>query len=259
MKGSAGVLALVMIETTVGGLVLLWSTALWRRVKRGFFKLTGSVLLATAVAAAASATAATDAGAPVAARVAVWGAWGVAALVALWLAFTFTYLFRPAHALGVTSAVAGVASLGAFAANAEAGPVVAFLQLAAGAAFMGAVVDGLLLGHWYLVDRGLSRGPINRLALLLQIGVGLELVGVLADGLGEPADVEAFSPLLTATGFASYIALGMVIATGLIAFMVAATLRGTRASAVQSATGFFYLAVITAFSAEVAAKVGFLS
>jgi hypothetical protein len=28
---------------------------------------------------------------------------------------------------------------------------------------------------------------------------------------------------------------------------------------VQSATGFFYLAVITAFTAELAAKVGFLS
>jgi hypothetical protein len=35
-------------------------------------------------------------------------------------------------------------------------------------------------------------------------------------------------------------------------------LRGTRPAAVQSATGFFYLAVITAFTAELAAKVRFL-
>ena len=34
---------------------------------------------------------------------------------------------------------------------------VAFLQLLAGAAFLGAVIDGLLLGHWYLTDRGLTR------------------------------------------------------------------------------------------------------
>ena len=40
--------------------------------------------------------------------------------------------------------------------------------------------------------------------------------------------------------------------------MVKATLRGSRASAVQSATGFFYLAVVTAFTAEVAVKMRFL-
>jgi hypothetical protein len=50
----------------------------------------------------------------------------------------------------------------------------------------------------------------------------------------------------------------MVAATGLIAVMIRATLKGTRASAVQSATGFFYLAVITALTAEFAAKVTFL-
>ena len=50
----------------------------------------------------------------------------------------------------------------------------------------------------------------------------------------------------------------MVGTTGLIAVMVKATLRGARASAVQSATGFFYLAVVTAFTAEVAVKTRFL-
>ena len=44
----------------------------------------------------------------------------------------------------------------------------------------------------------------------------------------------------------------------LIAVLVKLVLRGTRASAVQSATGFFYLAVVTAFTAEVAVKVRFL-
>jgi hypothetical protein len=40
--------------------------------------------------------------------------------------------------------------------------------------------------------------------------------------------------------------------------MIRLTLRGPRSSAVQAATGFFYLAVITALTAEFAAKVGFL-
>jgi hypothetical protein len=50
----------------------------------------------------------------------------------------------------------------------------------------------------------------------------------------------------------------MVACTGLIAVFIRITLRGTRPTAVQSATGFFYLAVITAFTAELAAKVRFL-
>jgi hypothetical protein len=49
-----------------------------------------------------------------------------------------------------------------------------------------------------------------------------------------------------------------VLCTGLIAVLIRLTLRGTRPQAVQSATGFFYLAVITAFTAELAAKVRFL-
>ena len=57
---------------------------------------------------------------------------------------------------------------------------------------------------------------------------------------------------------APWIALGMVAATGLIAVLVKAALRGDRASAVQSATGFYYLAVVTAFTAEVAVKTRFL-
>jgi hypothetical protein len=50
----------------------------------------------------------------------------------------------------------------------------------------------------------------------------------------------------------------MVACTALIAAFIWLTLRGTRPTAVQSATGFFYLAVITAFIAEIAAKIRFL-
>jgi hypothetical protein len=40
--------------------------------------------------------------------------------------------------------------------------------------------------------------------------------------------------------------------------MIRATLKGTRPQAVQAATGFFYLAVVTGFTAELAAKIRFL-
>jgi hypothetical protein len=50
----------------------------------------------------------------------------------------------------------------------------------------------------------------------------------------------------------------MAGSTLLIAVLVRLALRGERASAVQSATGFFYLAVVTAITAEVAVRTRFL-
>ena len=135
----------------------------------------------------------------------------------------------------------------------------AVFELLAGAAFLGSVLDGLLLGHWYLTDRGLSRTPIDRATLIMLVAVVVEAIAVIAGGFSGVGSSEAFNPLLTAGALAPWIALGMVGTTALIAVMVKATLRGARASAVQSATGFFYLAVVTAFTAEVAVKVRFLS
>jgi hypothetical protein len=67
-----------------------------------------------------------------------------------------------------------------------------------------------------------------------------------------------FSPFLGISGLATWLALGMAGATALIAALIRASLRGSEARSVQAATGFFYLAVITAFAAEMAAKVRFI-
>jgi hypothetical protein len=153
------------------------------------------------------------------------------------------------------------AMLFAFARTADESVTSAFFQLLTGAVFTGAVLDGLLLGHWYLTDRRLTRGPINRAAWLLGAAVLLEAAGVIvggATGGGGNAASNSLNPILTVAGSATWIAAGMVVCTGLIAVFIRLTLRGTRPQAVQSATGFFYLAVITAFTAELAAKVRFL-
>ena len=257
MSGPAGVTALVLAETVAGGLVLLFLTPLWGEVKRGFFTLTGSVLLvlsfATWGAAAAGRVSGSEAG--------VWSVRLSAALAfvnLVWVGLMFAKRHAAARVIGIVSVPCSVAVLGAMAGTAEGTWAVAFLQLLAGAAFLGAVIDGLLLGHWYLTDRGLTRKPINRMTVLLFVGVGLEAAALLLGGFGPTEASSDFNPLLTSAGLASWIALGMVAATGLIAVMIRATLRGTRASAVQSATGFFYLAVITALTAEFAAKVTFL-
>jgi hypothetical protein len=153
--------------------------------------------------------------------------------------------------------------LWAFAQTADGSTPLAFFQLLAGAVFTGAVLDGLLLGHWYLTDRKLPRGPINRMTWALIAAVGIEAVAVIvhmasSGSTAASSASETLSPLLTYAGVSSWIAIGMVGTTALIAVFIKATLRGQRPTAVQSATGFFYLAVITAFTAELAAKVKFL-
>ncbi len=134
----------------------------------------------------------------------------------------------------------------------------AVFQLAAGAALLGASTDGLLLGHWYLTDRKLPRRPIDRMTTALLASVVAAAVAVISAGFAGVETSTAINPLLTVGALAPWIALGMVAATGLIAGFVNAVLKGERASAVQSATGFYYLAVVTAFTAEVAVKTRFL-
>ena len=257
MKGPAGVLALVLAETVAGGLALLFLTPLWNEVRGGFFKLTGAITLLLAIAAVLSASASSVTGS----RAGTWSLRLSAALagaILLWVFLIFARRRRAARVVGFASLPLAAGLLAVMAGTSEGSHVVAVLQLLAGAAFLGAVMDGLLLGHWYLTDRGLTRTPINRYTTFLIVAVVLEAAAIVAGGFGPIRAASEFNPLLTSAGLASWIALGMVATTALIAFLIRGALRGTRSSAVQAATGFFYLAVITALTAEFAAKVRFL-
>jgi hypothetical protein len=250
-------MALVLAETVAGGAAFLWYTPLRHEVKRGYFTLSGVLLAPLAFAAWWVASAGAVPGDAA-------GAWSVrlamASLLvtAAWTALQLLKAAVPARVIGLVSVPVAVGVLGAMAATGRQAYPVALFELLAGAAFLGSVLDGLLLGHWYLTDRGLSRGPINRATTIMILAVAVEAVAVVAAGFSGIGSSTAFNPLLTAGALAPWIALGMVGTTALIAVLVKATLRGERASAVQSATGFFYLAVVTAFTAEVAVKVRFL-
>ena len=262
MKGPAGVMALVLAETAAGGAAFLFLTPLWSEVKRGFFYLTGSVVLALALSTAGAANAARDPAAGGHERLAAVLALSLAGVTFAWLVLMLFRLVIVPRLVGVLSVPLAVAMLVAFARTLDRSTSLSAVQLIAGAIFTGAVLDGLLLGHWYLTDRRLTRGPIDRMAWALIGAVVLEAAAVIAGGFGAPAVSAAadttLSPILTQANVASWIAIGMVGITGLIAAFIRLTLRGSRPTAVQSATGFFYLAVITAFTAELAAKVRFL-
>ena len=260
MNGPSGVLALVMAEAAAGSAALLFLTPLWGEVKRGFFYLTAAIVIVLALSAAGSAGKGNAFIEPRAASVAA--NLGLVLAGTMLLALGLMALRRPrvGRAAGMVTVPIGIAMLVLFADATGESLVLSLFQLLAGALFLGAVLDGLLLGHWYLTDRRLPRGPINRMAWVLIAAVAVEAVAVLT-GLALPEASQpssSISPLLTVSGNATWIGFGMVACTGLIAAFIKATLRGTRPQAVQSATGFFYLALITAFTAELAAKVRFL-
>lgn len=255
-------MALVLAEATAGGAMFLFLTPLWGEVKRRFFYLTGSILLALALVTAGAASAGYGSGGTEG-RTATALALATAGATLLWLILVMARAGAVGRVVGILTVPLSVAMLFAFARAADESVGLAFFQLLAGALFTGAVLDGLLVGHWYLTDRKLPRGPINRMAWVLIGAVALEAVAVIAGGFGSTgqagsAATSALNPILTLAGVASWIAIGMVAATGLIAIFIRLTLTGERPAAVQSATGFFWLAMITAFTAELAAKVRFL-
>jgi hypothetical protein len=261
VTGPAGVMALVLAETTAGGAMFLFLTPLWGEVKRRFFYLTGAILLVLALATAGAASVGYSSG--VAGSPATILALATAGATLLWLILMMARAGAVGRVIGVLTVPLSMAMLFAFAQAADESVGLAFFQLLAGALFTGAVLDGLLVGHWYLTDRKLPRGPINRMAWALIAAVALEAVAVIAGGFGSKgqagsAATSALNPILTLAGVSSWIAIGMVAATGLIAIFIRLTLTGERPAAVQSATGFFWLAMITAFTAELAAKVRFL-
>jgi hypothetical protein len=263
VTGPAGVMALVLAETAAGAAAFLFLSPLWNEVRTGFFLLTGAVVLVLAGSATLATSAGFDTAITPEARLARWLCVALAMATLVWLGLLVAKRRPAARALGLATVPLAGAVLVAFARTTDQSFVSTLLQLAAGAVFTGAVLDGLLLGHWYLTDRKLTRGPINRITVTLLASVVLEGAALIVAGFGEgngpgPGSSGSLNPLLSLSGSAAWIAFGMVLCTGLIAVFIKVTLKGPRPSAVQAATGFFYLAVITAFTAELAAKVRFL-
>src|SRR6266498_3667140 len=158
MSGPAGVFALVLAETAAGGAGFLFLTPLWGEVRHGFFYLTGAVVFVLSLAAAGSAGAGFDASKAPDGRIGMFLAVALGGATLLWLALMAFRRPRPARILGIATVPLAVAMLFAFAAATREGLWISVFQLLAGAVFTGAVLDGLLLGHWYLTDRKLTRG-----------------------------------------------------------------------------------------------------
>jgi hypothetical protein len=259
LGGPAIVLALVLGETAVGGLAVLWLSGTWKRTRMGFFKLIGGVLTACAILSLAAARAPLIGGTDVTTegRLAVVLLAVFAGLCVLWQILLWARVDAASRAIGIGAIPVGVAALiviGTHPAAASTG-VSAGFQLLAGALFAGAVTDGLLLGHWYLVERKLSRDPLSRINGYFLAGCGVAIIGAILGRNGGAGEARAdLSPLLGVGSLAAYLAIGLAGLCVMIGFFIRALIKE---DSIQAATGLFYLAVILALAAEFAAKVRF--
>ena len=148
--------------------------------------------------------------------------------------------------------VAGIAGLVAGAIDAGGNTAVSMLRIFAGAAFLGAVTDAMLLGHWYLVQPGLPRRHLNDLvnalgwvwpaevvAMLLPTGMISVWTGAVDDGWN---------------GTLGWFWAACAVATIVLVLVTKAALKERYYSAVMAATGLLYLAILTAFGTDLVAR-----
>lgn len=267
MTGSLGVMAVLLLEAAAGGSVALWASRMHGRVRRGFFLLTGIALaicawaswaLTANVVEALRADGADDA---LAARMtgpegrALLTALAVfAGLMVLWQVLLVIRDNAVARAVGLAASVAGVAALVLFGLARGGDPLFAVAELVAGAAFLGTTFFGFLLGHWYMVERRMDTRFMVRGAWFYIAGVVAAVASVALSARNAAPDVTAVaSPLLAIPGFSVLLGGGLIAICGMIAgFVWKLAHEGGRS--IQAATGYMYLALILAFSAELAAK-----
>ena len=144
--------------------------------------------------------------------------------------------------------------LGLLAAGVAAGDPAALsvARVVVGAAFLGSITDAMLLGHWYLVQPGMPRGPLLELVrwvamiwpfevavMLWPVGMVSVIDGTIDDGYN---------------GILGWMWVACAVTTIVLVGVTRAALRERQYSAVMAATGLLYLAILTAFGTDLIAR-----
>jgi hypothetical protein len=160
----------------------------------------------------------------------------------------------PPFPTGLDGAAPVVALVGLVGASVAAGgPVaLALARIIVGAALLGVVTDAMLLGHWYLVQPGLRRDALVELTRWIVVVWPLELVVMLwPTGMWQVLDGTIDDGWGGLLGWVW--AVSAVTTIGLVA-LVLVVLKERYYSAVMSATGLLYLAILTGFGMDLVAR-----
>lgn len=240
--------ATVLLQWSTGGLLFLWITTRRRVVSAGYGWLLRSIF---AVLAAASAA--------IGAHVdMLWLRDGAAGLVAVFAFVALTVSIvrrRPgAYPVALDAVAPAIGLVGLVAAGVQAGDpaLLAVVRTLVGAAFLGCISDAMLLGHWYLVQPGLERGPLLQLvrlvgfvwpfevaSMLWPTGMVSVLNGSIDDGYG---------------GLLGWFWAACAVTTIALVVVTRAALKERAYSAVMAATGLLYLAILTGFGTDLVAR-----
>ncbi len=275
----AAILGLVLAMTATGGSVLLWLAPTWGKVRHGYEILTASTIALLAWGAWGSmrnpvrSLEGTDQAAT--GEVALALLLGLAVVTALAVVGLVAKLPPVvARVLGVLATVAGLASFVPIALIRDAqggagGLVQGLLELVLGATLLGAIWVGMILGHWYLVERRLTNRYMVWIAWVNVAAIGAGLGSVLLSarnpvpcgdlsGAAFEQCILTFAPILRIGSMTIILGLGVLALVALISgFNVKLAREGGRS--IQASTGMFYLAVILAPAVEFAAKVRYFS
>jgi hypothetical protein len=244
---------LVFGQLAVGGLAAL-AVPPFAILERGFYKSSAGVFVACALLyLVGRASLVMRPGAVVAGRmveIALWGVFTVSA--AVYLASLWGEAGRPRARAYAAALLLGIVALSASASAYRVGPLLSPatilypLAFLTGALALGAVATGMLLGHWYLIDLGLSIEPMRRLfryfVTVVLVHVAVLGLTVVAMAVGPSAGTAAVASLWSDHGalLAARFVLGPLAALAL-GLMIHRTLQIPQTMA---ATGLFYIAIL---------------
>jgi hypothetical protein len=241
--------ATFLLQWSVGGLGFLCVTMRRREVGPGYGWLLRGVFGTMALAALVLGLALDPVPLREAASAAVVVATGTA------LAVSVTRRATPdSFPLWLDAIAPAVGVIGLVAAGVDAGSPawLSVLRTLVGAAFLGAISDSMLLGHWYLVQPGLARRPLLELVRLAGIILAVEVAVMLiptgmVSVLNGSIDDEY-------GGILGWMWLACAVTTAGLLVVTRAALRERQYAAVMAATGLLYLAILTAFGTDLVAR-----
>ena len=231
--------ATFLLQWATGGIAFLWFTLRSQEISSGYSKLLRGVFGSLAIFAVAAGFFFDKVLIRELASIAV-------ALVA------FATIAKKSSKFDLVAVAIGVVGLVASVVTSNNANLVDLLRVLVGAAFLGAVTDLMLLGHWYLVQPGMTRKLLNELTNMLLIIWPLEIfVMILPTGMISVLNGTVDDGW---NGVLGYFWVGCATLTGILAWLTRAALKERSYSAVMAATGLSYLAILTAFGTDLVAR-----
>jgi len=231
--------ATFLLQWATGGIAFLWFTLRSQEISIGYSKLLRGVFGSLAIFAVAAGFYFD--------RVLIREIASIAVVL-----IAFATIAKKSSKFDLVAVAIGAIGLVASVVTSNDANFVDLLRVLVGAAFLGAVTDLMMLGHWYLVQPGMTRKLLNELTNMLLIIWPLEiLVMILPTGMISVLNGTVDDGW---NGVLGYFWVGCASLTGILAWLTRAALKERSYSAVMAATGLSYLAILTAFGTDLVAR-----